>query len=515
MAITKQPSGDIKTRVNSCLNKLSDRDTLSMATNELESIARNLSTESFGPFLNCLSATDSSDKSPVRRQCVRLLGILSASHGDALSPHLSRMLSSVFRRLRDPDSTVRSACVGAITSITTHVTKPPFSAILKPLVDALFHEQDQNSQIGASLCLAAAVGAAQEPDMAELKTLLQRLLKLVKSDCFRAKSALLVLIGSIVSVGAAKTKNLLNCLISTTVELLSSDDWATRKAAAEVLERLATAETNMLPEFKASCVATLDIRRFDKVKVVRETMNRALEMWRDVPAVYEEESTPKDSGSGERSPVRISTSPVNRGSMTPRVKKTLTSRSPTSSSSSPASNEKRAVKSENRITSKSSKVDFRKNFRSRVVPCNGNDDNALDMAADKANECNLGDQKEFEDISLIREQLVQIENQQSSLLELLQRFIGSSQKGMNSLEKRVNGLEKVLDEMSHDLAVSTRRTPSSDSSGNTCCLIPGAEFLSPKFWRKTEGQNSNARFFSSITEEGYEYRHIEAGNPKN
>ncbi|CAI9756247.1 unnamed protein product [Fraxinus pennsylvanica] len=502
MAITKQPSGDIKTRVNSCLNKLSDRDTLSMATNELESIARNLSTESFGPFLNCLSATDSSDKSPVRRQCVRLLGILSASHGDALSPHLSRMLSSVFRRLRDPDSSVRSACVDAITSITTHVTKPPFSAILKPLVDALFHEQDQNSQIGASLCLAAAVEAAQEPDMVELKTLLQRLLKLVKSDCFKAKSSLLVLIGSIVSVGAAKSKNLLNCLISATVELLSNEDWATRKAAAEVLERLATAETNMLPEFKASCVATLDSRRFDKVKVVRETMNRALEMWRGVPAVYEEESTSKDGGSGEHSPIRISTSPANSGSVTPRVKKMLTSRSPASSSSSIASNEKRTLKSENRkpITSRSSKVDFGKSFRFRVVPCNGNDDNVFDMATDNANECNLGDQKEFEDISLIREQLVQIENQQSSLLELLQRFIGNSQKGMNSLEKRVNGLEKVLDEMSRDLAISTRRTPSSDSNGNACCLIPGAEFLSPKFWRKTEGQNSNAKFFSSVTE---------------
>ncbi|KAL2547336.1 ARM repeat superfamily protein [Forsythia ovata] len=498
MAITKQPSGDIKTSVNSCLNKLSDRDTLSMATNELESIARTLSSESFGPFLNCLSTTDSSEKSPVRRQCVRLLGILSAAHGDALSPHLSRMLSSVLRRLRDPDSAVRSACVDAITSITTHVTKPPFSAILKPLVDALFHEQDQNSQIGASLCLAAAVEAAQEPDTAELKILLQKLLKLVKSDCFKAKSALLVLIGSIVSVGAAKTKNLLNCLISTTVEFLSSEDWATRKAAAEVLERLVTAEGDMLPEFKASCVATLDSRRFDKVKVVRETMNRTLEVWRALPAVYQEESTPKDSGSGEHSPIRLSRSPSNSGSVTPQLKKTMTSRSPSSSSSSIASNQKRTQKGESRkpITSRSSKVDFRKNFRSRVVPCNWNDDNMLDMAADNANECNLGNQKEFEDLSLIREQLLQIENQQSSLLELLQRFIGSSQKGMNSLEERVNGLEKVLDEMSHGLAISTRRIPTSDSTGNTCCMIPGAEFLSPKFWRKNEGQISNSKFSS-------------------
>ncbi|XP_022856132.1 TORTIFOLIA1-like protein 4 [Olea europaea var. sylvestris] len=492
MAIIKQSSGDIKTRVNSCLYKLSDRDTLSMATNELESIARTLSAESFGPFLNCLSATDSSEKSPVRRQCVRLLGILSASHGDALSPHLSRMLSSVLRRLRDPDSAVRSACVDAITSITTHVTKPPFSAILKPLVDALFHEQDQNSQIGASLCLAAAMEAAQEPNTMELKTLLQRLLKLVKSDCFKAKSSLLVLIGSIVSVGAGKSKNLLSCLISTAVEFLNSEDWATRKAAAEVLERLVTSERDLLPEFKASCVATLNSKRFDKVRVVRETMNRALEIWRDVPAVHEDESTPKDGGNGEHSPVRLSRNPANNGSGTPQLKKTTTTKSPASSSSSTGSNQRRSLKSENRKLGTST-LDFRKKFRSRVVPCNGSDDNVLDMAADNANECELGNQKEFEDLSLIREQLLQIENQQSSLLELLQRFIGSSQKGINSLEKRVNGLEKVLVEMSHELAISTRRIPSNDS----CCMIPGAEFLSPKFWRKTEGQNSNSRFICS------------------
>ncbi|CAI9785194.1 unnamed protein product [Fraxinus pennsylvanica] len=492
MAITKQPSGDIRTRVNSCLNKLSDRDTLSMATNELESIARTLSTDSFGPFLNCLSATDSSEKSPVRRQCVRLLGILSASHGDALSPHLSRMLSSVLRRLRDPDSAVRSACVDAITSITTHVTKPPFSAILKPLVDALFHEQDQNSQIGASLCLAAAMEAAQEHDRAELKTLLQRLLKLVKSDCFKAKSSLLVLIGSIVSVGAAKSRNLLKCLVSTAVEFLSSEDWATRKAAAEVLERLVTAERDLLPEFKASCVFTLNSKRFDKVRAVRETMNRALEIWRDVPAVYEEESTPKDSGNGEHSPARLSRSPANNGSRTPQLRKTTTTKSPASSSSSAASNHKISLKSENRKSS-TSRSDFRKNFRSRVVPCNGSEDTVLDMAAHNADECELGNQIEFEDLTLIRKQLLQIEDQQSSLLELLQRFIGSSQKGIDSLEKRVNGLEKVLDEMSRDLAISTRKTPTNDS----CCMIPGAEFLSPKFWRKTEGQNSNSKFFSS------------------
>ncbi|ONK59541.1 uncharacterized protein A4U43_C08F7530 [Asparagus officinalis] len=89
------------------------------------------------------------------------------------------------------------------------------------------------------------------------------------------------------------------------------------------------------------------------------------------------------------------------------------------------------------------------------------------------------------DLSLIRRQLLQIENQQSSLLDLLQRFMGSSQKGIHSLENRVHGLEMVLDEISHDLAVSSGRL--SDPAVKTCCSLPGAEFLSPKFWRRTDG----------------------------
>lgn len=57
---------------------------------------------------------------------------------------------------------------------------------------------------------------------------------------------------------------------------------------------------------------------------------------------------------------------------------------------------------------------------------------------------------------------------------------------MTSLERRVNGLEQFLDEMSQDLALSSRRI---SSAGNTCCLLPSADFLSPKFWRKTDGQS--------------------------
>lgn len=66
--------------------------------------------------------------------------------------------------------------------------------------------------------------------------------------------------------------------------------------------------------------------------------------------------------------------------------------------------------------------------------------------------------------------------------------MGSSQSGIQSLESRVSGLETALDEISSDLAVSNGRVARNSSScgGESCSKLTGADFLSPKFWRKTE-----------------------------
>lgn len=68
---------------------------------------------------------------------------------------------------------------------------------------------------------------------------------------------------------------------------------------------------------------------------------------------------------------------------------------------------------------------------------------------------------------------------------------------MNSLETRVHGLEMALDEISYDLALSNGRILNNNAAENTCCKLPGAEFLSSKFWRRAEGRSSTSRFSSS------------------
>ncbi|CAL0325381.1 unnamed protein product [Lupinus luteus] len=553
---------NIKKKVFTCLTKLSDRDTHSLAVTELESIARNLNQTTVPLFLSCILFTDSSDKSLVRKQCVNLLGFLAETHGIMLSPHLSKILAAVVRRLRDPDSSVRSACVNSVSALSRYVTKQPFSTFLKPLSEALFTEQDQNSQLGAALCFASAIDGAPDPDPARLTKLLPRLQKLLKRDAFKAKPAVITLIGSIIEAGGASNHAILKNLVPCLMESLSSTDWAARKAAAEALAVMANVESSYLSEFKAECLKVFENRRFDKVKVVREVMNQMLEAWKQIPDVSDEFSPPPRSQSSSKenasehyqnscNPRSVVVNLQKKSTHVSRFSLTDCSSAGNAKNTSALSRNKRvslgvlrklnhknwdvqvAVSNDPSVTTadhgelhetdetvlERSKKDKSRLLKpemrralfknhddktekfggtkagSLVVPCHEECQNSVPVS-DVSKDI-VKNEKEAEDLSLIRNQLHQIEKQQSSLLDLLQKFIGSSESGMHSLETRVQSLELVLDEISYDLAISRGRMTKYDEPGNACCLLPGAEFLSSRFWRKAPGRYSFPRFSKS------------------
>lgn len=60
----------------------------------------------------------------------------------------------------------------------------------------------------------------------------------------------------------------------------------------------------------------------------------------------------------------------------------------------------------------------------------------------------------------------------------------------------MHGLEMALDEISYDLAISRGRIPNTDAADDMCCKLPGSEFLSSKFWKRTEGRYSTSRLYS-------------------
>lgn len=95
-----------------------------------------------------------------------------------------------------------------------------------------------------------------------------KLEKLAKCESFKAKAALLALMGSVVEVKGVLSgggKNVIKNLIMCLTEFLSGEDWAARKAAAEALIKITAVEKDALSEHKASCLKTFEAKRFDKV----------------------------------------------------------------------------------------------------------------------------------------------------------------------------------------------------------------------------------------------------------
>ncbi|XP_010444108.1 PREDICTED: microtubule-associated protein TORTIFOLIA1-like [Camelina sativa] len=551
MATTKNS----KQNMSVLLTKLGDRDTFTMAARELDLMARQIdpSSSSSGnlqSFISVILSADTGDKPAVRKHCIHLLAVLSVSLPmNSLSPFLSKILTRITRRLRDPDSSIRSTCVAAVSAISSRTTKPPFySAFMKPLADTLFTEQEVNAQIGAALCLAAAIDSASDPDPVRLgQTLLPRLEKLVKCNAFKAKSAGVVVIGSVIGAGglagatvsSGGLKGLVDCLLS----FLVSEDWAARKAAAEALGKLATMERNELGEFKSKCLKIFETRKYDKVKAVREVMNQMIEAWKQVPDLSEEVSPPRSNASskGDASDGRYPSG--SRVASTPAKSRThLVNRStpPGSSLATTAkkqANRKSIDQKKTSLTASHTKSNVRRRLDWKAggasIPtnvslederhCDHNENvnetshsshdrmqklggvsssligNVPPSGATTATghhvlseNPNSSNCKGLEDISLIRNQLVQIEQQQANLMDLLQRFVGSSQQGMHGLETRVQGLELALDEISYDLAVSNGRM-SNGSSKNNCCLLPPGSFIRSKFWKKDDSKYSASR----------------------
>ncbi|VFQ82546.1 unnamed protein product [Cuscuta campestris] len=65
----------------------------------------------------------------------------------------------------------------------------------------------------------------------------------------------------------------------------------------------------------------------------------------------------------------------------------------------------------------------------------------------------------------IQRQLLQLERQQTHLMSMLQDFMGGSHDSMVTLENRVRGLERVVEEMAQDLSISSGRRGSNYISG--------------------------------------------------
>ncbi|KAL6985035.1 TORTIFOLIA1-like protein 2 [Sarracenia purpurea var. burkii] len=291
---------ELKQRVVFALNKLADRDTYQIGVEELEKTVECLNPDGVTPFLSCILDTDSEQKSAVRKECIRLMGLLVTLHEGVIGSHLGKMVASIVKRLKDPDSVVMDACVETVGVLASKLSNDrgendgAFVVLVKPLFEAL-GEQNKQVQFGAALCLARAIDNTTNPPVSILQRMLARTNKVLKNPHFMAKPAVIELNRSIIMAGGAPTQSILSAALSSIQEALKNSDWTARKAASLSLGEIASSGGTYFSSFKASCIRSLESCRFDKVKPVRDTVLQSLRLWRSLPEPDTHE--PSEAGS--------------------------------------------------------------------------------------------------------------------------------------------------------------------------------------------------------------------------
>ncbi|XWS73367.1 hypothetical protein CRYUN_Cryun02cG0122000 [Craigia yunnanensis] len=291
---------ELKNKVNLALNKLADRDTYQIGVYELEKTAECLTPDKISSFLSCILDTDSEQKSAVRKESIRLMATLARFHQGLIGPYLSKIVVSIVKRLKDPDSVVRDACQETMGVLASKLSNQEdenngvFVVLVKPLFEAL-GEQNKQVQSGAALCLARVIDNTHDPPTSILQRMLTRTTKLLKNPHLMAKSSVIELNRSIIQAGGATTQSLLSAAIASIQEALKNSDWTTRKAASMALGAIASSGASSFGSFRASCIHSLESCRFDKVKPVRDTVLHALQYWRSIPGP--DTSEPSESGS--------------------------------------------------------------------------------------------------------------------------------------------------------------------------------------------------------------------------
>ncbi|KAK1398515.1 Microtubule-associated protein TORTIFOLIA1 [Heracleum sosnowskyi] len=197
---------ELKHRVVVALNKLADRDTFQIGIDELQKTIQRLSPDEVTPFLYCILDVDSAHKSAVRRECIRLIGVLASFHEDQVSAHLGKIVLGVVKRLKDPDSVVREACVETMGVLAVKLGgvescqgEGVFVALVKPLFEIL-GEQNKQVQSGSALCLARVIDTTAYPPITILHRMLIRTVKFLKNPHFLAKPVVIELNRSIIQV---------------------------------------------------------------------------------------------------------------------------------------------------------------------------------------------------------------------------------------------------------------------------------------------------------------------------
>ncbi|XP_076888082.1 microtubule-associated protein TORTIFOLIA1-like isoform X2 [Bidens hawaiensis] len=480
---------ELKNRILNSLSKLSDRDTHQIAIEDLEKIIQTLTPDTFTLFLNPLFDVSSDPNKPAaKKESIRLLYALSAAHTDAAAPHLAKIVAHIVKRLKDSDSGVRDACREAIGELSGLYLRGEgenvgavVSVFVKPLFEAL-NDQSKGVQAGGAMCLARMVEMASDPPVSALQKMCGRICKYLNNANFLAKAALLQAVSSLSQVGAISPQGL-EPLLQSIHECLTNSDWAARKAAADALTALALHSTNLITGKTGPTIAALEDCRFDKIKPARDSINEALQHWQRLAGSSEDQKAQdgeasEPAKSGERKPEGPPKNDESDGTNIPEKAVGILKKK------APALCDKELnpeffQRLEKRVSGEVEVVVPRRFVKSSNEQ-NGDESvlNETDVGSQSKGGYQKVDQRivgpsrrrEIEDVNessqregfrsnkgnwlAIQRQLLQLERQQAHLMNMLQDFMGGSHDGMMTLENRVRGLERVVEDMARDLSLS-------------------------------------------------------------
>ncbi|KAF2316028.1 hypothetical protein GH714_040823 [Hevea brasiliensis] len=190
--------------------------------------------------------------------------------GRKMAQNLKLKVLTLITKLSDRDTYNLAATELESTAGTLDNTSLPTFISCLLSIDSADKRLDLNAQIGSALCLAAAIDAAPDPEPGRLgKALVPKLERLLKSDRYKAKSAGLVVMGSVIGRG------------------LGSEEGSSGGA-----REVGSCGERCHGGVQSGCLKVFEKRKFDKVKAAREVMNQMIEAWKQVPDVSEDVSPP-------------------------------------------------------------------------------------------------------------------------------------------------------------------------------------------------------------------------------
>ncbi|KAL7598203.1 hypothetical protein Lser_V15G20995 [Lactuca serriola] len=492
---------ELRQRILTSLSRLSDRDTHQIAVEDLETIIQTLSPDGISMILNSLyDATNdtTTNKPAVKKEAIRLLSFLCATHTESAVSHLTKIIAHIVKRLKDSDSGVKDSCRESIGHLSFLYLKGErgdnnmgsvVSLFVKPLFEAM-NEQNKAVQAGAASCMAKMVEMACDPPVLTFQKLCSRICKFLNSPNFLANSALLPVVSRLSQVGAISPQAL-EPLLQSIHDCLSSSDWSTRKAAADTLIVLALHSSNLIKEKPTSTITILEAIRFDKIKPVRDSITEALQLWNQIAESCEDQKTP---GHGEDSQVQSKLSrkelpkldaksietPAKNGetkSQNVAEKTTGTKKKPPPLSDKELNPEffqrletrvsgevevvlpRRLLKSSNTQNEEEPDINAGSKSKSEEEPVN--------LQKQGGDPCSRKRELESKGNLLgIQRQLLQLERQQAYIMNMLQDFKGGSRDGMVTLENRVWGLERVVEDMARSLSSASMYSQRGSSSNH-------------------------------------------------